>query len=152
MHDHVPAKRYLAGGKIRFEGGKMASRITALNHYRPMIEYRKTAGPHQVAEYIAMRTGLNRGEIIMVLAELHDAILFYNGQGQGVKLESLGTYLPNINYQGQFDVAYRMDSELKRALNAGDFSGSLRNKQSIGKSSDEIIALWNSEHPDDPVE
>jgi hypothetical protein len=101
----------------------MAFRIAALNHYRPMIAYRKTANWQQVADYIAMRTGLNRGEIIMVLTELHDAILFYNGQGQGVKLEGPGTYLPNINYQGEFDVAYRMDSQLKRALNAGDFSG-----------------------------
>jgi hypothetical protein len=130
----------------------MASRIAALNHYRPMIDYRKTADWQQVAEYIAMRTGLNRSEIIMVLTELHDAILFYNGQGQGVKLEGLGTYLPNINYQGEFDVAYRMDSRLKRALNAGTFSGRLRNQQHIGKRLEEIIALWNREHPDDPVE
>ena len=130
----------------------MASLIAAINHYRPMIAYRATADWQQVAEYIAMRTGLNRSEIIMVLTELHDAILFYNGQGQGVKLEGLGTYLPNINYKGEFDVAYRMDSQLKRALNAGNFSGRLRNKEHIGKSSDEIIALWNSEHPGDPVE
>ena len=130
----------------------MASRIAALNHYRPMIEYHRTAGSRQVAEYIAMRTGLNRGEILMVLAELHDALLFYNGQGQGVKLEGLGTYLPNINYQGEFNVAYRLDPELKRALNAGNFSGRLTNRQHIGKASGEIVALWNSEHPDDPVE
>jgi hypothetical protein len=129
----------------------MASLIAALNHYRPMIAYRETADWQQVAEYIAMRTGLNRSEIIMVLTELHDAILFYNGQGQGVKLEGLGTYLPNINYQGEFDVAYRLDPNLKRALNAGNFSGRIRNKEHIGKTSEEIIALWNSEHPDDPV-
>jgi hypothetical protein len=130
----------------------MASRIAALNHYRPMIDYRETADWQHVADYIAMRTGLNRSEIIMVLTELHDAILHYNGQGQGVKLEGLGTYLPNINYQGEFDVAYRLDPGLKRALNAGNFSGRLRNREHIGKSSDEIVALWNREHPDDPVE
>jgi hypothetical protein len=130
----------------------MASLITALNHYRPMIDYQKTADWEKVAEYIAMRTGLNRSEIIMVLTELHDTILFYNGQGQGVKLEGLGTYLPNINYQGEFDVAYRIDPGLKRALNAGNFSGRIRNKEHIGKTSGEIAALWNREHPDDPVE
>jgi hypothetical protein len=130
----------------------MASLIAALNHYRPMINYHKTANWQRVAKHIAMRTSLNRGEIIMVLTELHDAILFFNGQGQGVRLEGLGTYLPNINYQGEFDVACRIDPRLKRALNSGNFSGRIRNKQHIGKTSEEIIALWNSERPDDPVE
>ncbi len=130
----------------------MASRIAALNHYRPMIDYRETVDWREASGYIAMRTGLNRSEIIMVLMELQAAILHYNGRGHGVKLEGLGTYLPNINYQGEFDVAHRLDRELKRALNAGNFSGRILNKKHIGKSSDEIVALWNSEHPDDPVE
>jgi len=130
----------------------MASRIAALNHYRPMIDYRDTVDWRAAAEYIAQRPGLNRSEIIMVLLELQAAIIFFNGQGWGVKLEGLGTYLPNINYKGEFDVAHRLDRELKWALNAGNFSGRIINKQNIGKTSDEIVALWNSEHPDDPVE
>jgi hypothetical protein len=48
----------------------MASKITALNHYRPQIEYKKTAGWREVAEDIAQRTGLRPSDVIRVLMEL----------------------------------------------------------------------------------
>jgi hypothetical protein len=86
-----------------------------------------------------------------VLTGLQDAVLHFNGQGRGVKLEGLGTYLPNINYRGELDAAHRLDRRLKRELNNGSFSGKIRNKKNIGKSAAEVIALWNAEHPDDPV-
>jgi hypothetical protein len=40
---------------------------------------------------------------------------------------------------------------LKRELNNGSFSGKIRNKRNIGKSTAEVIAMWNAEHPDNPV-
>jgi hypothetical protein len=131
----------------------MASRISALNHDRPQIEYGETADWREVARYIAMHTGLSRSDVIRVLLELNDAIIHFNLDGRGVKLEGLGTYLPNVNYRGVFDVAHRLDRGLKRALNRkGDFNGRIRNKRNIGKTADEIYALWNREHPDDPVD
>jgi hypothetical protein len=104
-----------------------------------------------VAEYLGAVSGLGRSEIIGVLAGLEQAVVHFHQRGCGVKLEGLGTYLPNINYKGEFGVAHRLDRNLKRALNSGSFSGKIRNKRSIGKTSAEIIALWNREHPDDPV-
>ncbi len=128
----------------------MASKIAAINHYRPMIEYGKTVDWKDVAEYIAISTGLNPSEIIAVLLELHQAIIYFNRRGHGVRLEGLGTYLPQVNYKGQFDISYRPDGALKRALN-NKFSADLINKQHIGMSSEQVVALWNSEHPEDPV-
>lgn len=90
--------------------------------------------------------------MIRVLLELQATIVYFLLRGRGVKLEGLGTYLPNINYQGMFDVAHRLDRRLKRELSIRRaFSGRIRNKKNIGKSADEIYALWNSEHPEDPV-
>ena len=130
----------------------MASRISALNHYRPQIEYGDTADWREVADHIAQHTGLSPADVIRVLLELQAAIIYYLLQGRGVKLEGLGTYLPNINYQGVFDVAHRLDRRLKRALNSYKaFSGRIRNKKNIGKTADEVYALWNSEHSEDPV-
>lgn len=129
----------------------MASRISALNHYRPQIEYRETAGWREVAELIAARSTFSTSDVIGVLTGLQDAVVHFNLRGHGVKLEGLGTYLPNINYQGELDVAHRLDRNLKRALNAGSFSGRIRNKKNIGMTAAEVIALWNAEHPDDPV-
>ena len=129
----------------------MASRISVLNHYRPQIEYGETADWREMAEFLADRSTLSRSDIIGVLTGLQEAVVFFNQRGRGVKLEGLGTYLPNINYRGELDVAHRLDRRLKRALNNGSFSGRIRNKKNIGKTSAEVIALWNAEHPDDPV-
>jgi hypothetical protein len=74
-------------------------------------------------------------------------------RGHGVKLEGLGTYLPNINYKGVFDVAYRLDRRLKKELNVKRvFRGGIRNKKNIGKTADEVFEMWNNEHPEDKVE
>jgi len=130
----------------------MASRIKAINAYRPKIDLGSTVQLPELVAYIADRTGLNEGEVTIVLKELRDAIIFFNRQGQGVKLEGLGTYLPNIGLDGTFDVSHRLDREIKNALNApGAFSGDIINAENIGKTPDELVAMWNEAHPDDPV-
>ena len=129
----------------------MVSQIQALNHYRPQIEYGETAGWREVAEFLEARTTLSKTDIIATLTGLQDAVLHFNLQGRGVKLEGLGSYLPNINYQGEIDAAHRLDRRLKRQLNNGSFSGKIRNKKNIGKTVEQVVAMWNAEHPDDPV-
>lgn len=129
----------------------MASRIQALNHYRPQIEYGDTAGWREVAEFLEASSTLSKTDIIAALTGLQEAVIHFNLQGHGVKLEGLGTYLPNINYQGELDAAHRLDRRLKRGLNTGSFQGKIRNKKNIGKTVEQIVSMWNAEHPDDPV-
>jgi hypothetical protein len=130
----------------------MASRISSLNHYRPQIEYGATADWREVAEHIAGRTGLQPSDVIRVLLELQVTIVYFLRLGRGVKLEGLGTYLPNINYRGVFDVAHRLDRRLKKELNTSKaFRGRIRNKKNIGMTAEEVYARWNREHPEDPV-
>src|SRR3972149_4213124 len=100
-----------------YPGGYMASRISALNHYRPQIEFAETADWHEVAKFIESISTVSSIDIIGVLTGLQQAVIHFNQQGCGVKLEGLGTYLPNINYQGELDVAHRLDQNLKRKLN-----------------------------------
>ena len=46
----------------------------------------------------------------------------------------------------------RVDRRITSALNtAGAFDGRVNNNANIGKTSQEIAALWNEEHPGDPV-
>ncbi len=129
----------------------MTSQIAALNHYRPRIQRSGTIKRKTLVHHIADRTGLNEGEILLVLLELRDAVVFFNRIGRGVKLEGLGTYLPNINYKGEFDVVYHMDVDFKAALNFDPDYRFVLNRQHIGKSAAEVVALWNEKHPDDPV-
>lgn len=130
----------------------MASRITAINAYRPRIEAGNTVQKPELIRQLARATGLNEGTTDLSMKELRDMIIESLRAGRGVKVEGLGTWLPNIDVAGQFDVQYRMDSFLKTALNVeGIFTGTIINRENIGKTSDELVALWNADHPDDPV-
>jgi hypothetical protein len=130
----------------------MASKIQAINEYRPKIKLGKRAGTDDIVEFIARSTGLNESGVRQMLLELRDTVLFFNRRGQSVKLEGLGTYSPGIGLDGVFDVGHRADSAIKNGLNEPDsFRGEIENRENIGKSSDDLVALWNAAHPDDPV-
>ena len=131
----------------------MANLLTAINANRPKINLRPTVQLPALVGLISSRTGLNESEVRMVLEELSDAVTFFNRQGQGVKLVKLGTYLPKLALNGKFGVSHRLDVAIKNALNApGSFSGEIVNRKNIGKSADDLLAQWNAEHPDDPVQ
>ncbi len=104
-----------------------------------------------LVRYISHRTGYNKGDIVHILAELHDAVVWFNTLGQGVKLEGLGTHLPNIRLDGTLDVQHRLDWGLRRDLNSRKFDGKIINRRNIGKTADELVAQWNEDHPEDPV-
>ena len=78
-----------------------------------------------------------------------DAVIL---QGTPVELEGLVTYTPTIDLGGEFDCAHRTDQEIIKALNVpGAYKGVIVNRENIGKTADELVALWNKDHPDDPV-
>jgi len=130
----------------------MANRIKAINAYRPQVELGQTVQSEELNRYLADRTGLNEGEVSLVTKELRDAVIFFNRAGRGVKLEGLGSYLPNLQLDGTFDLQHRLDTAVKNGLNTpGVFTGSIKNRENIGKSADDLVALWNAAHPDDPV-
>lgn len=80
-----------------------------------------------------MRTGLNKSEVMMVLQELNEAILYFAGDGTPVKLPGVGTFTPSIDRRGNLKLNYRADMVLKNGLNtSGAFTGQVRNKNRIG--------------------
>jgi hypothetical protein len=129
----------------------MASRIKAISTLRPKIALEGTVQQDELFEFIAGRTRLTAGSLLQVLIELHEAIVFFNSYGRGVKIDGLGTYLPNLRLDGTLDIEHRQDPTLKKNLSRRDFGGTILNRANIGKSADELVALWNEAHPDDPV-
>jgi hypothetical protein len=130
----------------------MANRLKAINSYRPHLELGNTVQNDELVRYIADRTNLNKSMVALVLGQLSDAVIFFNTTGRGVKFEGLGSYLPGIDLDGTFNVENRLDSAIKKGLNApGVFTGTLVNRENIGKTADELVALWNTAHPEDPV-
>jgi hypothetical protein len=130
----------------------MATRIEAINAYRPRLVFNPTAQPDQVVDFLAMRTGANKGTVQLILDEMHDAVIFFNLQGTPVKVEGLGTYAPSIDTDGDLDIAHRTDAEIIKALNVpGAYKGVIEHRENIGKTTQDFIAMWNKDHPDDPV-
>ena len=101
---------------------------------------------------MADRTNLNKSMVALIVGQMSDAIIFFNATGRGVKLESLGPYLPSIDLNGTFSVDHRLDNTIKNGLNANNiFTGAIKFRENIGKTADELVALWNANHPDDKV-
>ena len=130
----------------------MATKIQAINAYRPRLVLKPTAQPNQLVDFIAMRTGANKGTVQLILAEVNDAVIFFNLQGIPVKIEGLGIYAPSIDTSGKIDCAHRTDQEIVKALNVSSaYTGVMENRENIGKTADELVAMWNAAHPNDPV-
>lgn len=130
----------------------MAKLIQAVGTYGPRVEVARTVQTRQIAEYIASRTSLNRGEIEGILRELNETIVFFTKQGDAVKLENVGTFTPTIDLGGVLDVGFRLDTGIDGALNApGAFTGEVANRENVGKSSADLKQLWNTAHPDDLI-
>ena len=81
----------------------MANRIKAINALRPRLKLGPTVQRRELTALISSRSGLTESTVHMVLLELRDAVAFYHHTGRGVKLDGLGTYLPNIGLDGTFN-------------------------------------------------
>jgi nucleoid DNA-binding protein len=131
----------------------MARIVQAVNVYGPKVELNPTVQLAQVADWMAMRTGLNKSEVMMVLQEMSEAILYFNNQGTPVKLLGVGTFSPSIDREGAFKINLRADTALRNGINApGAYSGQVRNKDRVGLDDAGYKELWDADHPDDPLE
>ena len=130
----------------------MASRIKAIGAYRPRIEQGNTVQKAELIRALSRATGLVEGSIDMVIKELRDQIIEFNRAGRAVKVEGLGTYAPNISLDGTFDLQYRADTAFANGLNIpGIFTGTILNRENIGKTGEELVSKWNAEFPEDQV-
>ena len=131
----------------------MVRKITAIRRYRPEIKRERTLQMRDIARDMTRSTGLSYGEILHVVYQLRDSILMAHRRGQAVKIEALGTFTPTLRMDGRFDILFRPDPEMLRQLNdTTNFHARILNKANVGKSADDLVDLWNAEHPDDQVE
>ncbi|MCP5106319.1 MAG: hypothetical protein GY950_23240 [bacterium] len=130
----------------------MAELIHAVRAYTPRLKRERMASMKEVVNFMAGRTGLNKGAIAMVLYELKDTLAFFHLSGRGVKLEGLGSYAPKIDLDGVITLSHRIDPELKAELNKPNaYEGQMANRDMIGKTSADLVKRWNQENPDDKI-
>ena len=61
--------------------------------------------------------------------------------------------MPKIDTDGKLSLGTRLDRRINARLNqSGAFKGEIKNRENIGKTTEELVALWNEAHPDDLVE
>ena len=135
------------------EVNKLATFLKAIVQYGPKLELNSTAQLDQVAEWMAMRTSLNKSEVMMVLQEQSEALIHFGKNGTPVKLPGVGIFSPSIDRNGEFSVNFRADTALKNGINAPSaYRGGVKNKANIGIENERLKALWDAEHPDDQLE
>ena len=130
----------------------MVKKITALRKLRPELKRVRAMRTPELVSLIARETGLNEGEILFVTYELRDSITFSAQRGQAVKVEGLGLFAPKMRSDGSLTVTFRPDRAFLGHLNRDKVITPIINRANIGKSADELLALWNQLHPEDPVE
>ncbi len=131
----------------------MANKLKAISTYRPKIKKGETQSVEKAAAIIAGRTSINEGDVMLALREFFFVIQFFLSSGLPLKLNGLGTFSPSISLDGTIKISLRVDKKLLGELNKeGAFTGTIVNKTNAGKSSEDLVLMWNEEHPDDPVE
>ena len=131
----------------------MASKIKAIGAYRPRIELGNTVQKPELMRAVSRATGLVEGSADQAIKEFRDQIIEFVRAGRSVKIDGLGTWTPNILLDGTLDIQYRADTALTNGLNVpGTFTGTILNRENIGKTGDELVAKWNAENPADLVE
>jgi hypothetical protein len=131
----------------------MANLLQANNTYGPKLDLNQMVELQQVVIWMSSRTGLNKSEVMMVLQELHEGILFFNGQGTPVKLPGVGIFSPGVNRQGTYKINFRADAELKKGINNSyGYQGRIQNKGRAGLTNEEFKVLWDADNPEDPLD
>jgi hypothetical protein len=129
----------------------MAKAIQAWTEFGPRLEPTDPMTGDELIENIIAATNQSRGSVLAVLSELDVQIETGLKAGRIVQLPNGTHYRPIGKKEGVIDINVRVNPALDKQVNAG-FRGKWRNGVNIGKGEDEIVALWNEAHPDDPIE
>ena len=129
----------------------MAHRIKAINAYRPRIELGKTVQKAALMRAVSRATSLVEGTVDMAIKETRDQIIEICRSGRAVKVEGLGRFEPVMDLDGQLSISFRADPTFAYSLNKDAFEGNILNRENIGKTSEELVTMWNEAHPEDLV-
>lgn len=130
----------------------MAKRIQAITAYRPRIVLGDPATEERYIELVTLRTTLSPGVVKNVQESEVETLIGLLLDGRPVHT-GISIYTPNIDLDGDLEIKVKVDKRILQQMNAeGRFRGRIVNAENIGKTVDELVAQWNIDHPDDPVE
>ena len=128
----------------------MAKPIQAWASLGPRIALTDPMTEAEMIDNIVAATNQSKGSVLAVLSELDVQIESGLKAGRIIYLPNGTHFEPIGKKDGSVSVGVRIHTGLNRRINAG-FRGKWINSQNIGKSEDEIVALWNELHPNDLI-
>ena len=130
----------------------MAKLIQAFSKYCPKIDLMEAADPKRFMELITQRTTLSTGVVKNVQESEVETLIGLLKEGRSVHT-GVAIFRPTIDAQGNLSISVRVDKRITAALNVpGAFSGKVNNSANIGKTTGEIVSLWNEDHPADRID
>lgn len=131
----------------------MAHFVQAISLYGPRLVATQPAYLDAVARRIGRQNVVEESVAAAVLSQLDAALLHFALAGTPVKLPGVGRFAPSIKGDGRIRIAFRQNRDMRDALNlVGAYHGAIRHRENIGLTPEEYKALWDAEHPDDPLE
>ena len=129
----------------------MANRIQAITAYRPRIIQEKAASEERYMQLVTNRTTLSPGVVKNVQESEIETLVGLLREGRPVHTGG-AIYTLDISLDGTYTVNVKPDRRIAQAVNMpGAFEGSIANAENIGKTSDDLVAIWNEDHPDDLI-
>jgi hypothetical protein len=129
----------------------MAKLLQAVVAFGPKIELMAAAEPQRFMELLTKRTTLSAGVVKNVQESEIETLIGLLQEGRPVHT-GVAIFTPSIDLEGNLNINVRVDKRMLAALNApGAFTGSIRNSENIGKTSQELVELWNAEYPENPI-
>ena len=129
----------------------MAKLIQAFTAYGPKIDLMEAADPRRFMRLLTKRTTLSDGVVKNVQESEVDTLIDLLQEGRPVHT-GVAIFTPTIDSQGNLSVSVRVDKRITSALNVpGAFTGKINNSANIGKTTDEIVYMWNQAHPDNMI-
>jgi hypothetical protein len=129
----------------------MATLIEAIHAARPYISLTKAISEKEFMDQISERTTLSPGVVKNVHMNEVQTLIKLLLRGTPVHT-GVAIFTPSLDLDGTLKVKVRVDPEILRELNAESaFHGTIINSENIGRPSEQLVAMWNVTHPDDPV-
>lgn len=131
----------------------MATLIQAVTAYRPRLAAPRRMGLDELAGRLTRGSLVTESIARMVLSDLSDEVRLGVRSGASVQLPGIGTFRPAIRLDGSMHTVVRIDKALRTNLaTVDDYLGPIHGREFVGLDAAALKALWDAEHPDDPVE
>jgi hypothetical protein len=92
------------------------------------------------------------GTVDQAIKELRDQVIEFCRSGHVMKVDGLGIFTPTMDLEGNISISFRANPAFAYGLNVpGIFTGTILNRENIGKTSDQLVQMCNEQNPDDQI-